>query len=168
MPTPINTLEAQFEADLALINSFVNNPTPALVTLSGGQQLPNLAKIVMDMGEGLPYDMPMYYKGVPLNGGLMARINIVRNASLPQDLVGSRATAEFAATASTTLLLKRGTDLDTATTIGSITFAAGSKVGTFTFAAEVTLTPADTLYLVNANSADATLADISVTLMSHR
>lgn len=168
MPTPINTLEAQFETDVGLIHSFATNPTPAMIALPGGGSIPNLAKIIMDLGESWPYDMPMYYKGVPLNGGIMARINIVRNASLPQDLVGSRASAEVAATEATTLFIKRGTDLATATTIGTITFAAGSKVGTFTFASEVTLTTADTLYLVNANSADATLADISVTLMSHR
>lgn len=168
MPTPINTLEAQFETDVGLIHSFATNPTPGTIALPGGGTIPNLAKIIMDLGEAWPYDMPMFYKGIPTNGGLMARINIVRNASLPQDLVGSRATAEIAATEATTLFIKRGTDLASATTIGTITFAAGSKIGTFVFAAEVTLTTADTLYLVNAIAADTTLADISVTLMSHR
>jgi hypothetical protein len=168
MPAPINTLEAQFEADIASIHQFVNDPLPGTITLTGGQTLPNLAKLIMDMGSALPYDIPMYYKGVPLNGGMMARINVVRNASLPINLTGSRATAEVAATASTTLFLKKGTDLATATTIGTITFAAGSKVGTFVFSAEVTLTPADTLYFVNAVAADVTLADISATLLAHR
>jgi len=114
-----------------------------------------------------PYDMPIFYKGIPGTSELMARIGIVRTITLPINLTGSIATSEVAATLSTTLTIKHW-DGASLTSIGTVTFSAGSSNGTFTFSSAVTLAPGNRLYLYNQATADATLADISITLMGTR
>lgn len=171
MPAPINTIEAQFEADTALLHQFMHAVLGDITTENGPR--PNLAKLIQQMTDAWsppapPYDPAFFFKDKPANGTLMGRFLVVRPLVLPINLTGSRATAEVAPTGNVSLILKKGTDLTTATQIGTINFTAGNKIGTFTFTAEVTLAITETLYLVNAATADATLADVSATLMCHR
>lgn len=110
-----------------------------------------------------PYDMIAGYPGIPAAGAILARIPVARGIVLPINLTGSRANAEVAATAQTILIIKRNS-----TQIGTITFAAGQTIGTFSFTTEVTLVPGDILYVYNAASSDATLADISMAIVGSR
>ena len=110
-----------------------------------------------------PYDMLMYSPGVPGNSADMSRLIIPRPVILPASLTGSYASADTAATASTTLTLTKN-----GTSIGTVNFAASATSGTFTFSSSVTFAAGDILKLVNQSTADATLANISVSLVGTR
>jgi hypothetical protein len=91
----------------------------------------------------------------------MAQIVFPRTATFPADFAGSQAYAQVPATASTTLDVQQN-----GTSIGSITFGAGSSSATFSLAGDTMLAPGDRLAVVNQDPADATLADLSI--MVHR
>lgn len=112
---------------------------------------------------GTPYDMLMYCPGVPSNSLDMARLVIPRAMTLPASLTGSYASADVAATGSTTLTLSKN-----GSSIGTVNFAASATTGTFTFSSAVTFAAGDILKLVNQSTADATLANISVSLVGSR
>jgi hypothetical protein len=112
---------------------------------------------------GAPYDMVMFFPGVPANSAVMGRIITPRPVTLPASLTGSYATADVAATASASINITRN-----GTVIGSVNFGAGSASGTFTFASQVVTAAGDVLKLVNQATADATLSNISVTLVGTR
>ncbi|TCG08385.1 hypothetical protein BZM27_12695 [Paraburkholderia steynii] len=115
------------------------------------------------VGGAVPYDMLMYCPGLPANNAVMARIITPRAVTLPASLTGSYASADVAATASTSLNITRNGSV-----IGSVNFAAGAASGTFTFASQVVTAPGDILKIVNQATADATLSNISVTLVGSR
>lgn len=115
------------------------------------------------IAEARPYDLVMFSPGAPTGNQLMARVLIPRIVLFPASLTGSYASANVAATAATTLTLARN-----GTSIGTVNFAAGATAGTFTFSSAVTTAAGDVLTLTNQASADATLADISVSLAGTR
>lgn len=110
-----------------------------------------------------PYDMLMYSPGSPSGAAIMARVILPRAVTFPASLTGSYASATVAATAATTLTIARN-----GSAIGTVNFAAGATVGTFTFASAVTTAVGDVITLTNQGTADATLANISVTLTGTR
>lgn len=114
-------------------------------------------------GTGGPYDVLMFFPGVPTNAQLMGRVIVPRAVTFPASLTGSYASATVAATGATTLTLARN-----GTTIGTVNFAAGAIAGTFTFSSAVTTAAGDVLTLTNQATADATLANISVSLVGAR
>jgi hypothetical protein len=78
-------------------------------------------------------------------------------------LTGSVASAGTAATGSTTFDLQKGT-----TSFGTVVFSAAGTTGTFTSASGATFAAGDVLRIVAPATADATLADISISLMGTR
>ena len=82
---------------------------------------------------------------------------------MPSGLTGSRASAGTAATAAASITITKN-----GASIGSVNFAAGQKVGTFTFTAQTAFSAGDRLGFVAQATADATLADIAVTLKGAR
>ncbi|MFP3554248.1 hypothetical protein SB861_26605 [Paraburkholderia sp. SIMBA_049] len=110
-----------------------------------------------------PYDVPMFFPGIPANAQLMARIVVPRVVVFPSGLTGSYASSVGAATASATLTLARN-----GSNIGTVNFAAGATSGTFTFGSPVATAAGDVLTLTNQATADATLGNISVTLTGTR
>jgi hypothetical protein len=110
-----------------------------------------------------PYDMFMFYPGIPTGGADMARLIMPRDVSLPLNLTGSYAGADVAATAAVAMILAvNGIE------VGTVNFATDSAVGTFTFATAVTLNPGDILTLTNQSTTDATLSNVSITLVGTR
>ena len=109
-----------------------------------------------------PYDMLMYFPGVPANSAIMGRAIIPRAVTMNSGASGY-ASAEVAATASTTLTITRN-----GTSIGTVTFAAASTTGTVSITSTVTTAAGDIIRIVNQGTADATLASISVTLTGLR
>lgn len=75
----------------------------------------------------------------------------------------SQAVAHTAATGSTTVTINKN-----GSSIGTIAWASSGTVGVFTFASSVTFAAGDVISLVAPSSADATLADISITLAGFR
>jgi hypothetical protein len=110
-----------------------------------------------------PYDPAMFIPGTHASGALMAQIVFPRTATFPAGFAGSQAYAQVPATASTTLDVQQN-----AVSVGSITFGAGSSTATFSLAADTVFAPGDRLAIVNQDPADATIADLSITLKGTR
>jgi hypothetical protein len=105
----------------------------------------------------------MFFPGVPTGLQVMGRIIVPRAITLPASLTGSYGSSIVAATAATTLnLAKNGSS------IGSVNFAISASTATFTFASSLSFAAGDLLTLTNQSTADATLANISVTLAATR
>lgn len=119
--------------------------------------------IVPGAGSAQPYDMLMFFPGLPVGAAVLSRLIIPRAVTLPASLTGSFASATIAATAATTLTIAKN-----GTPIGSVNFAAGATAGTFTFSGSVTTSPGDVLTLTNQSPADTTLANISVSIVGTR
>ncbi|QRE00321.1 hypothetical protein [Burkholderia phage BCSR5] len=79
---------------------------------------------------------------------------------LPANLTGSTGKAMKPAAALTTITIKKS-----GTTIGTVTFAQGSQLPTFNFAAQVGFNTSDTLELYGPAVPDATLADIGLSFL---
>jgi hypothetical protein len=81
---------------------------------------------------------------------------------LPASLTGSTCKAEVAATASTTITLKKN-----GSSIGTIVFGVGGTTGTFTFSSNADFTAnTDKLTIHAPATPDGTLADISLSLLA--
>jgi hypothetical protein len=107
----------------------------------------------------------MFIPGGHGNGALMAQVVLKRAVSFGDDFAGARAFAGVSATAETVLdVHKNGAP------IGTITFGTGATAGTFATAGggAETFAAGDRLAIINEDPADATLADLSVTLLGKR
>jgi hypothetical protein len=112
---------------------------------------------------GLSYDLALFAPGVLAASALCMRTVFCRAVTFPTNFSGSVATAGTAATASTTFnLAKNGTN------IGTLVFAAAGTTGTFTVAGGASFAINDNLTVTAPASADATLANVSVTLTGTR
>jgi Collagen triple helix repeat (20 copies) len=110
-------------------------------------------------GGGLPYDIALYAAGKPAASALALRFAFDRAISFSINLAGSIASAGTAATASTNFALTKN-----GTSIGTLTFAAGSATGTFSVGTAPNFASGDVLTVTAPSTQDATLADLSVTL----
>jgi hypothetical protein len=110
-----------------------------------------------------PVDLLMFFPGAPSGAGVLARLVMTRAVIFPASLTGSYASSTVAATAAATITIARN-----GTSIGTINFAAAATAGTFTFASAVTTAAGDVITLTNQATADATLANISVSLTGTR
>jgi hypothetical protein len=145
--------------------------TAAGVGVSVGSSPDNTAVVYCDGTDVLaissivagPYDPAMFIPGTHAGGALIAQIVFPRTVTFPAGFAGSQGYALVPATASTTLDVQQN-----AVNVGSITFGAGSGTATFSLAADTTFAPGDRLALVNQDPADATLADLSLTLKGTR
>lgn len=111
----------------------------------------------------VPYDIALSAPGLLTASQRILRYNVVRAITLPINLTGSLATADVAATASSTFTIKKN-----GTSIGTVTFAAGASVGTFTFAAAVSFVATDIITIDAPGSADATLSGVAFTFAGTR
>ena len=107
------------------------------------------------------YDIGGFSQGKPDASSSLFRLVAPRAFTLPQNLTGSIAKAGTAATGSTVFTLKKN-----GTQIGTMTFAASGTTATFSFASAASFTIGDIIDLVAPSTQDATLADISVTLVA--
>lgn len=106
-----------------------------------------------------PYDIGIFFEGIPAADQVLYRLNVPRGLSLPLNLTGSVADANVGATAAYSIDIRKN-----GVSIGSVDWAAAASTATFTFAAEVTFVSGDTLELVAPSTPDGTLENISVTL----
>jgi hypothetical protein len=109
-----------------------------------------------------PIELAIFAGGVPTDGEVLARIEVGRKFTIPSGASGSFASAGFASTGTATLDIKKN-----GASVGSVTFTT-SATGTFTMASATTFDPDDLFELVAPGTADATLANISVTLVGAR
>lgn len=110
-----------------------------------------------------PYDLLMFFPGVPTANQVMGRIIVPRAITLPSGLTGSYGSSITSAAAATTLTLAKN-----GTSIGTVNFASGSATATFTFSSSVSFTAGNVLTLTNQSPADSALANVSLTLAATR
>lgn len=80
--------------------------------------------------------------------------------TLPAGAVNSRADADAAATSINTITVFKNTS-----SVGTIAFAAGGAAGVWTVASDVVFAAGDRLRFVNQATADASLADVRITVV---
>lgn len=112
---------------------------------------------------GADIEVATFVGGKPGNSELVNVFVAAGAFSLPSGLTGSSASAGTAATAAASITITKN-----GASIGSVNFAAGQTVGTFTFTAQTAFSAGDRLGFVAQATADATLADIAVTLKGAR
>lgn len=106
----------------------------------------------------------LFIKGVPANAtDLVAKYVFTEAVTLPSGLTASRLHAGVSASASTTFQLKKN-----GSNIGTLNIASGANVATFTFGSAVSFAAGDRLEAWTPGTLDATLADISITLVGTR
>jgi hypothetical protein len=108
------------------------------------------------------YDVVMFMPSTP-NASAVVRVILPRAISLPQNLTNSQCKAKNAATGSTTVTLNKVSGGVT-TAIGTAVWAAAGTTCTFTFSNSVSFAAGDLIEFVFPNPADATLANIAITL----
>jgi hypothetical protein len=126
------------------------------------QDLADFGALMQSLLGSLIYDLNTFYLDAPGNGVLMARWILIRTVNFPANLTGSRAGSKVAATASTVLTIKKN-----GTSVGTITFGAGSASGTFA-SSGFGVVIGDVVTVENQATADATLECVSITLAGVR
>lgn len=110
--------------------------------------------------EMLGYDVAGGCVSTPSASGYVLNFIAVRNFQIPSGAVGSYAKAQTAATAEATFTIYKN-----GVSIGTFVFAAAGTTATFnSFGSTVSFTAGDVLTIKAPGSADATLADIGITL----
>ena len=101
-----------------------------------------------------------FIAGKPSAAEVVMRHVMTQAGTIPIGMTGSRAVLNVATTAAKSFDIKKNT-----TAIGTINFAAGAVVGTFTFTAAVAFAAGDMLQLSAPAAQDTTLADLSVSIV---
>lgn len=105
--------------------------------------------------------MAWFISGLPDLGERFGQYNVVDNCTLPAGLTGSVGHARTpASTAQSFTINLNGSP------IGSLDFSVSPEEVTATFPSDIELVPGDVIDLVAPNPQDATLADISITLVA--
>jgi hypothetical protein len=110
-----------------------------------------------------PFDVAVFAPGVGTNSQKLARIALARAVSFPSGAANSQAKASAAATGSTVYTLTKN-----GTSFATVTFAASATSGTWTQASTTTFAAGDVLEIDGPGTADATLADVGITLSGTR
>lgn len=106
------------------------------------------------------YDITMYFEGTMEDGFEQLALLVCSTPfSLASGLSGAQAYALTAPDANTVLSIERNN-----VEIGTITFAAASNTGTFSFTSDVDFVAGDRLEVVGPEYADIYLSDVSITL----
>ncbi len=165
------TLAMQLEDDLATFNrSILLTPTAGNPTPSDGQMWYNdTTGKLMAREEGTSYevisrpaDVGIFVQGLPSNSELVLRLEVPRAFTIPSGGTGSQASARVASTGNVAFdLLKNGVSF------GTVTFNV-SATGSFTVASATSFAAGDVLTITAPATADATLEDISITLVGTR
>lgn len=146
-----------------------NNPSAVTGATGSGNSHLNVQPTVLTnyiiytgnaAGSNAPvYDLISYYPGSPTNGAILSNLIMVRTVQFLQNFPGAYASAATAATASTVFTIKKN-----GSSVGTITFAASGSTGTFASSGIVNLVAGDTLSIDNQATADATIANISISI----
>ena len=109
------------------------------------------------------YDLGLTWAGTLPASQVLLRYPFPRAVDFPAGLTGSRGVAAVAATATTTLDLRKN-----GTSVGSVQYAAGATTATLTMASATSFAAGDVLTVHAPASVDATLADIGLSLAGTR
>jgi hypothetical protein len=110
-----------------------------------------------------PFDVGVFAPGAGSNNQKLVRLNLARAVKFPAGASASYAVASAAATGSTTFTLKKN-----GTSFATVNFPASATTGTWTQASDATFAAGDLLEIDGPATADATLADVGITLSGTR
>lgn len=134
--------------NISLVYTAASGPTPANLTINC---LYNF------------FCLQQFFPGIPAGSALMAAMVQVGNVAIPLNFSGSQAIAQTASTGTAVITVKKN-----GSTVGTITFSA-STAGVFaTSGGAFTMVAGDVISLTNQGSSDATLANISVSILGTR
>jgi hypothetical protein len=105
-------------------------------------------------------DFATFIQGAPTDAEKLFTIVAPVAFTLPAGLTGTAAYAEVPATAAAAFTVSK----NGGASLGTVDFAIGTNAATFTFATPTAFAIGDRLQLVNQSTADATLADVSLTI----
>jgi hypothetical protein len=114
-------------------------------------------------------DVAMNVVGKPDLGAIVLQLVTPRAITIPASFTGSKAVAAVASTSSAVFTIKRwNTAYSSSTTLGTITFSAGNKVGVIAQSGSGTMPFAvgETLEITAPSPQDSTLASIAITIAS--
>lgn len=113
-----------------------------------------------------PYDISASSQGIPTAAQVLANVYIGAKSAIRASFANSKAGLEVAATSAMTFTLSLfPVSGGAAVTIGTITIAAGQRVGTFSpLASSYALAVGDRVKLVAPSTADATASEFSATI----
>jgi hypothetical protein len=115
------------------------------------------------VNEETPYDLSFFLPGTYSSGALMAQVVFDRAVTFPDGLTGAQGYSGVNATTTMVLdLQKNGAN------IGTITFTSAGSTAAFAMSGALSFAAGDRLSIVNEDPADATLADVSLTLKGKR
>jgi hypothetical protein len=109
------------------------------------------------------FDVAVFAPGAGTNSQVLARIPIARTVLFPAGASGSYAKASANATGSTTYTLKKN-----GSSFATVNFAASASSGTWTQASDANFSAGDVLEIDGPATADATLANVGITLAGLR
>ena len=104
-------------------------------------------------------DVAVFTAGTNTNSQKLLRIALTRQITFPASATLSQATASANATGSTVYTLTKN-----GVSFATVTFSGGSATGTWTQASSTTFAAGDVLEIDGPATADATLADVGITL----
>lgn len=141
-----------------LLIAAATNALPAGGTTA--QRLTKNSATDFDAGWTSDYrNLAMFVRGLPGASELLIRyVSTDTSIQLPISLTGSGGGCGVVSTADAVFTLARN-----GTTIGTVTFPAGSGVPVFSFTAAITFAAGDYFTVIAPSSQDATLADVSIT-----
>lgn len=110
-----------------------------------------------------PFDVSVFAPGLGTNNQILIRVKLARAVTFPSGASLSQATASANATSSTTFTLKKN-----GSSFATVNYASSSSSGTWTQASDAVFAAGDLLEIDGPATADATLADVGITLAGVR
>lgn len=110
-----------------------------------------------------PFDVSVFAPGLGTNSQILLRVKLARAVTFPASATLSQASASANATGSTTFTLKKN-----GSSFATVNYAASSSSGTWTQASDAVFAAGDLLEIDGPATADATLADVGITLAGVR
>jgi hypothetical protein len=132
----------------------LNQGDAVLITTDGSNYFTTLPR---------PFDVFVYMPGIGSNSQVLVYAKLGRSCVFPANAPNALAVANTAATGSTTYTFKKG-----GVSFATVVFSASGTVGAWTQASDAVFGPTDILEIDGPATADATLANMGLTLQGYR
>jgi hypothetical protein len=154
---------------IANTTGFIAGNFPLYTVITGASAVTSWTdNRILYVASGQPVNLISYYPDTLVASARMLSAITPQPTTFLSGLPGSYAYCKNAPTATTTLTINRVTSAGVSTPIGSVAFAAGSKVGTFTFAAQVVTVAGDRIQVLGPDTPDTTISDIELAIVGAR
>jgi len=116
----------------------------------------------------VPYDVPMSIQGLPAADTTVGYFAPSRAFNIPENFLNGQAYALTPATAPAVFTInKLNGSTGLGLTVGTVTFAAGSRVGIFSVSPRTLVMAGETIQVISPSTQDATLSDVAITIQGN-